>query len=73
MGDVSPEAVEFQLAFRKRGLGEWQLLDDIMGDQKECGALYCKAGIRHARIAQQYMTILALAKPVKSGGVGWGW
>jgi len=51
------------------GLGGWRLLDDLMSDQRKCGALYCDVGIRHARVARQYMTNLAAVKPdvAKSG------
>ena len=47
------------------GLGGWKLLDDLMGDQRKCGALYCDVGLRHARVAQQYMTTLAAAKAAR--------
>jgi len=47
-------------------LGEtsgWEFVDNLMGDQKKCGALYCDIGIRNARVAHQYMTTLASVKP----------
>ena len=45
------------------GLGGWKLLDNLMGDRRKCGALYCDGGIRHARISQQYMMTLAAVTP----------
>ena len=40
---------------------DWALLDDLMGDPKKCGALYCDVGVRNARVVQRYMTKLATA------------
>ena len=37
----------------------WEFLDNLMGDPKKCGALYCDVGTRNGRIARLYMTILA--------------
>ena len=39
--------------------GGWEFVDNLMGDPKKCGALYCDVGIRNARIAQRYMATLA--------------
>ena len=41
----------------------WEFLDDLMGDPKKCGAWYCDFGVRNARVAQGYMTRLAIVQP----------
>ena len=73
IGGASKQVVEdFQLymvAFK--ACAGWEFLDDVMGDPKKCGALYCDVGTRNARIAQRYMTILVAGEPdvAKTGGV----
>ena len=41
----------------------WGFLDNLMGDPKKCGALYCDIGVRNARVARGYMTTLATLNP----------
>jgi len=65
IGTTSAERVtdfcRYITAFEDRA--GWEFLDNLMGDPKKCGALYCDFGVRNARVAQRYMTTLATAKP----------
>ena len=61
IGGASKQVVDdFQLYIYVVGqqLG-WEFLDNLVGDPKKCGALYCDVGTRNGRIARLYMTILA--------------
>jgi len=58
------------VTFRER-VG-WEFLDNLMGDPKKCGSLYCDVGVRNARVAQRFMTTLAIVNPLTKSLLKYG-